>query len=135
MLKHLSIARALQIAFGASVVAIFALSFYLLIAINTIKEQFVGVVDRNVNLLTTVSDLRYYTVTYRRFALDYGLTDDVQDHRAILETIRYNDDKVALAMDNMERLADTEQIRRDIEIGRASCRERVESAVGAGTSK
>jgi methyl-accepting chemotaxis protein len=114
MLKHLSIARALQIAFGASVVAIIALSFYLLIAINTIKEQFVGVVDRNVNLLTTVSDLRYYTVTYRRFALDYGLTDDVQDHRAILETIRYNDDKVALAMDNMQRLADTDQIRRDI---------------------
>lgn len=114
MLKHLSIARALQIAFGASVVVIIALSLYLLIAINTIKEQFVGVVDRNVNLLTTVSDLRYYTVTYRRFALDYGLTDDVQDHRAILETIRYNDDKVALAMDNMQRLADTEQIRRDI---------------------
>jgi methyl-accepting chemotaxis protein len=114
MLKHLSIARTLQIAFGASVVAIIALSFYLLIAINTIKEQFVGVVDRNVNLLTTVSDLRYYTVTYRRFALDYGLTNDVQDHRVILETIRYNDDKVALAMDNMQRLADTEQIRRDI---------------------
>jgi methyl-accepting chemotaxis protein len=114
MLKHLSIARALQIAFGASVVAIIALSLYLLIAINTIKEQFVGVVDRNVNLLTTVSDLRYYTVTYRRFALDYGLTDDVQDHRAIVETIRYNDDKVALAMENMQRLADTEQIRRDI---------------------
>ena len=114
MLKHLSIARALQITFGASVVAIIALSLYLLIAINTIKEQFVGVVDRNVNLLTTVSDLRYYTVTYRRFALDYGLTDDVQDHRAIVQTIRYNDDKVALAMDNMQRLADTEQIRRDI---------------------
>lgn len=109
MLKHLSIARALQIAFGASVVAIIALSLYLLIAINTIKEQFVGVVDRNVNLLTTVSDLRYYTVTYRRFALDYGLTDDVQDHRAIVQTIRYNDDKVALAMDNMQRLADTEE--------------------------
>ena len=75
MLKNTSIPLALQLVFGATIVAIVALSIYLLLALNNIQNQFVTVVDRNVSLLSTVSNLRYYTVTYRRFALDYGLTD------------------------------------------------------------
>ncbi|MBP0047947.1 methyl-accepting chemotaxis protein [Marinobacterium sp. AK62] len=114
MLKRTSIPRALQLAFGAAILAIILLSTYLLVSISSIKDQFVTVVDRNVSLLTTVSDLRYYTVTYRRFALDYGLTTDDDEHRKILETITFNDEQVAKAMSNMNRLADTPWIQADI---------------------
>lgn len=114
MLKNTSIPRALQLVFGATIVAIVALSIYLLLALNNIQNQFVTVVDRNVSLLSTVSNLRYYTVTYRRFALDYGLTDSDSQHRNIIETIRFNDEKVAAAMTNMQRLADTPEIKQDI---------------------
>ncbi|WP_028304382.1 methyl-accepting chemotaxis protein [Oceanospirillum maris] len=114
MLKNTSIPRALQLVFGATIVAIVALSIYLLLALNNIQNQFVTVVDRNVSLLSTVSNLRYYTVTYRRFALDYGLTDSDSQHRNIIETIRFNDEKVAIAMTNMQRLADTPEIKQDI---------------------
>lgn len=114
MFNNTSIPRALQIVFGAAITAIIALSLHLLLSINGIQNQFVTVVDRNVSLLTTVSDLRYFTVTYRRFALDYGLTNDSQEHKKILETIRYNDEKVEVAMENMERLADTPKIKADI---------------------
>lgn len=114
MFKHTSIPRALQWVFGAAIAAIIALSAHLLLSINGIQTQFVTVVDRNVSLLSTVSDLRYYTVTYRRFALDYGLTNDTEAHRQILKTIEFNDEKVAVAMQNMQRLADTPQIKADI---------------------
>ena len=114
MFKNTSIPRALQFVFGAAITAIIALSIHLLVSINGIQNQFVMVVDRNVSLLTTVSDLRYYTVTYRRFALDYGLTNDASEQKKILETIRFNDEKVATAMDTMEHLADTAKIKADI---------------------
>jgi len=114
MLNQISISRSLQWAFGAAVAAIIALSIHLLLSINGIQNQFVTVVDRNVSLLSTVSDLRYYTVTYRRFALDYGLTSDTQAHKHIIQTIKYNDEKVATAMANMQRLADTREIKADI---------------------
>ncbi|OPX55014.1 methyl-accepting chemotaxis protein [Oceanospirillum multiglobuliferum] len=114
MLKQTSISRALQLGFGAAIAAVVALSLHLLLSVNGIQNQFVTVVDRNVSLLTTVSDLRYYTVTYRRFALDYGLTDDVQEHRKIIQTIAYNDEKVATVMVKMKRLADTDRIKADI---------------------
>ena len=114
MLNKTSIPRALQWVFGASITAVVALSLHLLLTISNVREQFVTVVDRNVSLLTTVSDLRYYTVTYRRFALDYGLTTDPEAHKAIIRTIAYNDRQVADAMNNMQRLADTPKIRADI---------------------
>lgn len=114
MLKQISISRSLQWAFGAAVAAIIALSIHLLLSVSSIQNQFVTVVDRNVSLLSTVSDLRYYTVTYRRFALDYGLTNDTDAHKNIIQTIAFNDEKVATAMANMQRLADTPKIKADI---------------------
>ncbi len=77
-----------------AVAAIVALSIYLLFTLTRVQSQFGSVVDRNVSLMTTVSDLRYYTVTYRRFALDYGLTSDEQQHKQIVHTIGVNDKKV-----------------------------------------
>lgn len=115
MFNRLSITRALQLSFGAAIAATLVLGLYLLLAINNVQQQFVMVVDRNVSLLTSVSDLRYYTVTYRRFALDYGLTDDKAEHRNILQTIRFNDERVAAAMDHMKSLADTPQINSDLQ--------------------
>ncbi len=114
MLNRTSIPRALQLVFGAAILAIVLLSLHLLFSIHGIKQQFVTVVDRNVSLLSTVSDLRYYTVTYRRFALDYGLTTDPIEHRKIVQTIRFNDEKVAVAMANMQRLADSPELRNTI---------------------
>lgn len=114
MLNRTSIPRALQLVFGAAILAIVLLSLHLLFSIHGIKQQFVTVVDRNVSLLSTVSDLRYYTVTYRRFALDYGLTTDPVEHRKIVQTIRFNDEKVAVAMANMQRLADSPELRNTI---------------------
>ncbi len=115
MFNRLSITRALLLSFGAAIAATLLLGLYLLLAINSVQQQFVTVVDRNVSLLTTVSDLRYYTVTYRRFALDYGLTNDRVEHNKILQTIQYNDEQVAEAMAHMKSLADTAQIRNNLE--------------------
>lgn len=115
MFKKISIPKALRITFGTSIVNILALAIYPLIAIYELQNKFVSVVDRNVSLLTTISDLRYYTVTYRRFALDYGLTDDANEHQKILVTIDFNNDKMADAMTHMLSLADTPQIHQKIE--------------------
>ncbi|SFK53877.1 methyl-accepting chemotaxis protein [Methylophaga sulfidovorans] len=115
MFKKISIPKALRITFGTSIVIILALAIYPLIAIYELQNKFVSVVDRNVSLLTTISDLRYYTVTYRRFALDYGLTADANEHQKILVTIDFNNDKMADAMTHMLSLADTPQIRQKIE--------------------
>jgi len=115
MFKKLSIPKALQLAFGASIAIIIAVGIYPLFAIHDLQNKFVSVVDRNVSLLTTISDLRYYTVTYRRFALDYGLTNDVDEHQKILVTIDYNNQKMSEAMKHMLSLADTPVIRQNIE--------------------
>ncbi len=115
MFKKLSIPKALQLAFGASIAIIIAVGIYPLFAIHDLQNKFVSVVDRNVSLLTTISDLRYYTVTYRRFALDYGLTNDADEHQKILVTIDYNNQKMSEAMKHMLSLADTPVIRQNIE--------------------
>lgn len=93
-----------------AVAAIVALSLYLLLTLTRVQSQFGNVVDRNVSLMTTVSDLRYYTVTYRRFALDYGLTSDEQQHMKIVQTISLNDKKVNDSFKRMKALADTSDI-------------------------
>jgi methyl-accepting chemotaxis protein len=112
MLNRVSIPRALQLVFGTALLLVVALGIYLLLVIGNVRQQFETVVDRNLNLLSTVSDLRFYTVTYRRFALDYGLTDDRDEHRQIMATIRYNDERVATAMERMRALADTDEVQR-----------------------
>ncbi len=77
-MRSLSITRLVRANAILAVAAIIALSFYLIVTLTRVQQQFGMVVDRNVQLLTTISDMRYYTVTYRRFALDYGLTTDSQ---------------------------------------------------------
>ncbi|WP_262021665.1 methyl-accepting chemotaxis protein [Vibrio quintilis] len=94
--------------------AISGLSVYLIASLNHVQLQLGKVVDRNVNLLTTISDMRYYTVTYRRFALDYGLTTSVSEHREIIKTIEFNDQAVAVALQRMKQLADTGEIQQNV---------------------
>jgi len=108
---NLSISRALHVSFALAIAGFLIGGISLLSAIKNIQAQFATVVDRNIGLQTTVSDLRYYTVTYRRFALDYGLTTDDADHRSILQTIRFNDEKVAAALQEMKSIADTAEIK------------------------
>ncbi|OOE35993.1 hypothetical protein BZG04_07715 [Salinivibrio kushneri] len=100
----MTIIQYLRVVFLALGIAVAASGAYLFSEINTVKAQFNDVVERNVRLLSTVSDLRYYTVTYRRFALDYGLTDDKQAHRDILVKIERNDQEVGEALDRMKAL-------------------------------
>ncbi|ODQ00318.1 methyl-accepting chemotaxis protein [Salinivibrio sp. DV] len=98
----MTIIQYLRVVFLTLGVAVAASGAYLFSEINTVKTQFNDVVERNVRLLSTVSDLRYYTVTYRRFALDYGLTDSRQEHRDILVKIERNDEAVSQALADME---------------------------------
>lgn len=100
----MTIIQYLRVVFLALGIAVAASGSYLFSEINTVKAQFNDVVERNVRLLSTVSDLRYFTVTYRRFALDYGLTDDKQAHRDILVKIERNDQEVGEALDKMKAL-------------------------------
>ncbi|WBA17026.1 MULTISPECIES: methyl-accepting chemotaxis protein [Salinivibrio] len=100
----MTIIQYLRVVFLVLGMAVAASGAYLFSQINTVKAQFNDVVERNVRLLSTVSDLRYYTVTYRRFALDYGLTDDKQAHRDILVKIERNDQEVGEALDRMKAL-------------------------------
>ncbi|WBA07778.1 methyl-accepting chemotaxis protein [Salinivibrio kushneri] len=104
----MTIIQYLRVVFLALGIAVAASGAYLFSEISTVKAQFNDVVERNVRLLSTVSDLRYYTVTYRRFALDYGLTDDKQEHRDILVKIERNDQEVGEALDRMKALTVTD---------------------------
>jgi len=101
----MSISRSLQITFLLLFISIAALGAYTSGAINQVKKQFTYVVERNITLLSTVSDLRYYTVTYRRFALDYGLTESKAAHMKILRTIAENEEAVDAALKDMMALA------------------------------
>ncbi|MCG6383349.1 methyl-accepting chemotaxis protein [Vibrio fluvialis] len=109
-MRSLSITRLVRANAILAVAAIIALSFYLIVTLTRVQQQFGMVVDRNVQLLTTISDMRYYTVTYRRFALDYGLTTDSQEHQAIQRTIEFNDEAVANTLQRMKSLADSAEI-------------------------
>lgn len=93
-----------------AVIAIIGLSVYLLLTLTRVQAQFGNVVDRNMSLMTTISDLRYYTVTYRRFALDYGLTDEADQHKKIVTTIELNDKAVNESLQRMKVLADSSDI-------------------------
>lgn len=110
MTLSFSITRLVRINAILAIGAIIALSVYLTLTLTRVQHQFGMVVDRNVQLLTTISDLRYYTVTYRRFALDYGLTSDPQAHQAIQRTIEFNHQAVNQALQRMQSLADTADI-------------------------
>lgn len=101
----MSISRSLQITFLLLFISVAALGAYTSGAINQVKKQFTYVVESNITLLSTVSDLRYYTVTYRRFALDYGLTESKAEHMKILQTIAENEQAVDNALQDMMGLA------------------------------
>ncbi|WP_154116601.1 methyl-accepting chemotaxis protein [Vibrio cincinnatiensis] len=113
-MRSLSITRLVRANAALAVFAIVGLSFFLILNLTRVQQQFGTVVDRNVQLLTAISDLRYYTVTYRRFALDYGLTDDVDEHRTIMQTIEFNDQAVKQALQRMEQLADLPDIQASV---------------------
>ncbi|QUX97371.1 methyl-accepting chemotaxis protein [Marinomonas sp. CT5] len=110
MLKSLSISQAIKSTFSILFISTLACGMYLMVAIDDVKQQLGTVVNRNVNLLSAVSDLRFYTVSYRRFALDYGLTEDKSEHKKILQTIDFNNKKVAATQKTMATLSDTAEL-------------------------
>ena len=114
MLSRLSIQRTLGLSFGAILVALFAFGLYLQLGISRVGAQLESLVERNVSLLATISHLRYSTVTYRRFALDYGLTVNPAEHRVILDKIETNNAAVERYLREMEALASTPALSRFI---------------------
>lgn len=99
MLSKLSISKAMQLGFGITISMVIALGIYLILVISNVRNQFDTLVTENLQIQSTLSDLRYYTVTYRRFALDYGLTNSQDEHRNIQKTIDENDQKVAKSLE------------------------------------
>jgi len=89
MLKNLSIKKFITFSFATVGTLILALSIYVYTSLSTVEKDFDLLVD-NVGLLTKVSELRHYTLSYRRFALDYGLTENKNEHRAIKPVIEEN---------------------------------------------
>ena len=110
MLKSLSISQAIKSTFSLLLITTLACGVYLMVALDDVRQQLGTVVNRNVNLLSAVSDLRFYTVSYRRFALDYGLTEDKSEHQKILQTIEFNNKKVATTQKTMATLSDTAEL-------------------------
>ncbi|WP_421855990.1 methyl-accepting chemotaxis protein [Marinomonas sp.] len=105
MLSKLSISRAMQLGFGITITLVFALGIYLILVISNIRQQFGSLVSEHLLVQSSISDLRYYTISYRRFALDYGLTDDLVEHQNIQQTIDENDRKVKTSLDQMKSVA------------------------------
>ncbi|MBL1433473.1 MAG: methyl-accepting chemotaxis protein, partial [Gammaproteobacteria bacterium] len=89
MLKNLSIKKFITFSFATVGTLILALSIYVYTSLSTVEKDFDLLVD-NVGLLTKVSELRHYTLSYRRFALDYGLTENKNEHRVIKPVIEEN---------------------------------------------
>ena len=119
MLSRLSIRRTLALSFGSILAALFAFSLYLQLGIGRTGTQLESLVERNVSLLDTISHLRYSTVTYRRFALDFGLTVNPAEHQVILEKVETNNRAVERYLRQMEALASTPALQRFISDFRA----------------
>ncbi|MBL1379355.1 methyl-accepting chemotaxis protein [Zobellella iuensis] len=115
MLNRLSIKALLTGSFAAMLLAVLAFSLYVYLSVQGIKQQMEGIVERNINLLQTISNLRYSTVTYRRFALDYGLTIDPREHAEILGKITHNDEQVERHLAAMRQQADSADVRHFID--------------------
>lgn len=111
-MASLTIVQSLRAVFSIIILSILGISAYLFISISNVRDNFNSVVDNNVNLLSTISDLRYYTVTYRRFALDYGLTDNKSEHHAILAKINDNQRLVDTTLRQMQAIVDTQRIQK-----------------------
>ncbi len=69
MFNSMSISRSLQITFLVLFLSVVALGSFTTGAINQVKKQFTNVVERNITLLSTVSDLRYYDNIYQSLFL------------------------------------------------------------------
>ena len=90
MLKNLSIKKFITYSFAAVGTLILALSVYVYVSVSQVEANVDHIVEKNVDLLTKVSELRHYTLSYRRFALDYGLTENKDEHRVINPVIEEN---------------------------------------------
>ncbi|SJN59303.1 Methyl-accepting chemotaxis protein PctB [Vibrio ruber DSM 16370] len=115
MLSRISIARAMQWGFGIAITMVFALGIYLIVVISNVRDHFNTLVTHNLQVQSVLSDLRFYTVTYRRFALDYGLTTSASAHQDIQKTIDENDKKVAASLKRFREVADTADMKRFME--------------------
>lgn len=102
MLRNLSIKSFITYSFGAVVTLIVILSTLVYTSLIKIEEDVRLIVDKNVGMLTKVSELRHHTLSYRRFALDYGLTESTSEHtkiNPIIEDHRLQVDRVLAEFD------------------------------------
>lgn len=107
MLKNLSIKKFITYSFASVGTLILALSIYVYASLGTVEEDFDLLVDKNVGLLTMVSELRHYTLSYRRFALDYGLTENKDEHRVINPVIEENRELTLKVLGEFDKAVET----------------------------
>ncbi|PCH59424.1 MAG: methyl-accepting chemotaxis protein [Gammaproteobacteria bacterium] len=90
MVKNLSIKSFITYTFVAVGSFILALSMFVYISLIKIEGDVDFLVENNVDMLTKVSELRHDTLSYRRFALDYGLTESLSEHTEIKPVIAHH---------------------------------------------
>ncbi len=98
----LSIKNFIIVTFSVVILLSVAISIYVLNSLNLIKKDVEVIVGNNVTLLKEVSDLRHYTLSYRRFALDYGLTEDKKEHSVIKPIIEDNRERTLNVLTDFE---------------------------------
>ena len=90
MVKNLSIKSFITYTFVAIGTFILALSMFVYMGLTQIERDVDFIVENNVDMLTKVSELRHDTLSYRRFALDYGLTESLSEHIKIKPVIEHH---------------------------------------------
>jgi len=104
MFTNLSIKKFISFSFGTVVVLIVMLSIFIYTSLISIEKDVDLIVDENIGLLTKVSELRHHTLSYRRFALDYGLTESKSEHKLITPKIAFHDENVSKVLKELDKV-------------------------------
>ncbi|MBN4050551.1 MCP four helix bundle domain-containing protein [Gammaproteobacteria bacterium AH-315-M22] len=109
MFKNLSIKKFIIYSFSAMSTLILLLSAFVYVELARIGDDVDYIVEHNVNILTKVSELSHHTLSYRRFALDYGLTESQTQHRKIHPTIEHHRRLVGQHLDALDQVVSSDK--------------------------
>ncbi len=107
MLKNLSIKKFIIYSFAAVGTLILALSAFVYMSLSQIEKHVDFIVENNVDMLTKVSELRHDTLSYRRFALDYGLTESKSEHTKIKPVIEHHRELVGKHLSGFDKVVES----------------------------
>lgn len=107
MLKNLSIEKFIIFSFATVGMVILALGMFVYTSLSKVESDVDFIVEKNVDMLTKVSELRHHTLSYRRFALDYGLTEDKAEHKIIHPTIEEHHEQVTILLGEFDKVVES----------------------------